>query len=185
MKPIGPDTELINRAFRIKPVIRLQDGFLHFVEPSDLYEKIYGSEGFYPAARADSHVQKIAEIDIKVPATLWGGAVSSPTLAQVLAQIPPEFLEQTVAVSPHMTDDTQGDNGYAQARVELYGGTLPDKIKQQTVTAWHKEYTKPFPEPEPQAPKFNAAAATTLGEDVQVMKPIELKRKPLPPTIIK
>ena len=180
-KKSGPDPELINRAFRIKPVVSDRDGGLFFIEPIDLFEKIYNFDGgLMNAGPAESHVQKIGAIDIFMPATLWGGEVGGPTIAQVLPQIPEEFLDQTVAFYAHMSDDHKGDNGYVRATCELYGGTLPDKIKAQPVIAWHKTYTAPLPEPEPVKPVFNTAAATTLDEDVHVMKPIELRKAPPP-----
>jgi hypothetical protein len=183
--PVGPDKELINRAFRMKLVVNDRDGQMFFVEPIDLYEKIYSMDRLTGAGRAGGHVQKIGEIEILMPATLWGGEVGGPTIAQVLPQIPPEWIDKTVAFHPYMAEDHTGSNGYVRGAVDLYGGTLPEDVRKQPVIAWHKTYTKPFPDPEPSAPKFNAVAATTLDEDVRVMKPIELKKNPPPPTIIK
>ena len=178
----GPDAELINRAFRIKPIVSDREGQLFFIEPIDLYEKIYNFDGgLYPVCHADASIQKIGEIDILMPATLWGGEVGGPTIAQVLPQIPDEFLGQVVAFQAHTADDHKGDNGYVRAKAELYGGTLPDKVKDQPVIAWRKTYTEPLPEPEGAKPQFNGAAATTLDEDVHVMKPIELVKPPSPP----
>lgn len=179
MKPAGPDKDLINLAFRIKPIVTDQSNNLFFIEPIDLYEKIYTMEGLSGAGSAGEHVRKIANIDILMPATLWGGEVGGPTIAQVLPQIPAEYLDKAVAFQAHMADDHKGDNGYVRGIVELYSGTLPDAIKEQPVIAWHKTYAEPFPEPAPPAPQFNAVAATTLGEDVRVMKPIELKKNPV------
>jgi hypothetical protein len=178
----GPDKDLINRAFRIKPVIRDRDGGLFFIEPIDLYEKIYTFDGgLMNAGSAQGQVEKIADIDTLMPATLWGGEVGGPTLAQILPQIPAEYLDKTVAIHAGMADgDRKGDNGYVRAKAELYSGTLPDKIKAQPVIAWHKTYTEAFPEPAAITPPFNTVAATTLDEDVQVMKPIELKKSPPP-----
>lgn len=182
---VGPDKDLINRAFNIKLVVNDREGQMFFVEPIDLYEKIYSMDGLTGAGRADGHVQKIGEIEILMPATLWGGEVGGPTIAQVLPQIPPEWLDKTVAFHPYMADDHSGSNGYVRGAVDLYGGTLPESVKKQPVIAWHKTYKEPFPEPKPPAPQFNSVAATTLDEDVQVMKPIELKKNPPPPQILK
>lgn len=180
-KAPGPDKDLINRAFRIKPVVSDRDGGLFFIEPIDLFDKIYNFDGgLANAGPAETHLEKIADIDILMPATLWGGEVGGPTIAQVLPQIPAEYLDKTVAFQAHMADDRKGDNGYVSAKAELFSGTLPAAIKAQPVVAWHKTYTEPFPEPAPVTPPFNTAAATTLDEDVHVMKPIELKKSPPP-----
>lgn len=180
MAPIGPDKELINRAFRIKPVVRDRDGVLQFIEPIDIYEKIYSMDGLQTASGASGHIAKLADIDILMPATLWGGEVGGPTIAQVLPQIPPEWLDQTVAFQAHMADDREGENGFVRAKAELYGGALPQSIKDQPVVAWRKTYTQPFPMPEEPQPQFNTTGATTLGDDVPVMKPLRLKPGPQP-----
>ena len=180
----GPDAKLINRAFTIKPVVSDREGQLFFIEPIDLYDKIYNFDGgLIPASHADASIQKIGEIEILMPATRWGGEVGGPTIAQVLPQIPEEFLGQTVAFEAHMAEDRQGDNGYVTGKVELYGGTLPDNVKKQSVVAWGRTYAEPLPEPEAVKPQFNGAAATTLDEDVHVMKPIELIKPPAPPKL--
>jgi hypothetical protein len=176
VKPPGPDKELINRAFRIKPVVSDRDGGLFFIEPIDLYEKMYTMDGLANAGSASGHVEKIGEFEFLMPATLWGGEVGGPTIAQVLPQIPEEFLEKAVAFYAHTADDRSGDNGYVRAKADVYGGTLPDNVKAQEVIAWRKTYTEPFPEPEPVKPQFNGVAATTLDEDLHVMKQLELKR---------
>jgi hypothetical protein len=177
--PVGPDKELINRAFRIKPVVSDREGGMFFIEPIDLYEKIYTMDGLYPAERANE-LEKIADIEILMPATLWGGEVGGPTIAQVLPQIPAEYLGKAVAFQAHSADDHKGDNGYVRGTVELYAGELPQKVKDQHVLAWNKTYTEPFPEPEPPKEAFNATAATTLEEGITAMKPLELKKSPSP-----
>ena len=176
-EPIGPDKDLINRAFRMKPVMQDRDGHLYFIEPKDLYDKLYDMDGTPDAGLAGSHVKKIADIDIRLPATLWGGACPGPTQEQVLPQLPDSHLGETVvAFEAHMADDHEGQNGYVRASVTLYGGTLPDDIKTQPVIAWKKTYKEPFPPPEKPKAQFNVKAATTLEADIQAMKPLELKK---------
>ncbi len=178
-KLIEPDWELINRAFRIKPVVDDRDGGMFFIEPIDLYEKIYGMDGLYPAERATG-LEKLATIDVLLPATLWGGPVGGPTIAQVLPQIPAEYLDKTVAFMAHGSTDSKGENGFVRATADLYAGDLPQKVKEQPVVAWHKTFTKPIPAPEPKE-DFNAAAATTLEEGITALRPLSLKKGPPAP----
>jgi len=57
---------------------------------------------------------------------------------------------------------------------------MTEKIKKQSVIAWRKEYKEPFPPEEKPKPVFNTVAATTLGEDVHVRRPLEIKKTPTP-----
>jgi hypothetical protein len=170
--PVGPDIKLINTAFRIKPVFTDRDGHRWLTEPFDLYEKLYGRDPLdAPAAVAEADdLTKLCDIEIRMPATLWGGEVGGPTIAQVLPQIPKEWIDKAVAFEAHMADSRDGDNGYVTGRVELYGGTLPDAVKTQPVVAWKKTYDAPLTEPPPPKPAFDVAAATRLEEPVTMRR---------------
>lgn len=171
MKP-GPDQELINRAFRIKPVAEFEDG-LRFIEPLDLYDKIYTMET--PMGGPKAQLEKIGEFACRIPATFWNETALGPRIADVLPQIPAEYLDRASGFYIHYASG-EVDNGCALALCEIYAGELPDEVKQQPVIAWKRRYTEPFPEPEPPKEAFNATAATTLGEDIKRMKPLELKK---------
>jgi hypothetical protein len=179
-RPIGPDKQLINRAFCIKPLLRTREGELHFMEVRDVYDALWDMDGVQSCGRAEESVTKLAEVDILLPATLNSGQLPGPTLAQVLPQVPKQYLKKTVAFEVRTTGDRKGDNGYVRGRLTLYSGELPAEMKAQPVRAWHKTYTEPFPAPEKPKKQFNAAAATTLKSDVAVKKPLAL-RKTLPP----
>lgn len=178
-KPIPPDKNLINRAFGLKPLLHDRDGRMHFIDAIDLYENMHQTE-VYPQAPAD-HLKECARVEVLIPATLMRGLVFSPTQAQVLPQVPEELLQQATGFRLELDDDRDGQNGYVRGEMILYSGDMPENIKAQPVIAWKKEYKTPFPPEEKPKPVFNTVAATTLGEDVHVRKPIEIK-KPITPT---
>jgi hypothetical protein len=177
-KPVPPDKNLINRAFGLKPVMRDQGGRTHFIDAIDLYENLHQIE-VYPQAPAD-HLKEFARVDVLIPATLVRGLVFSPTQAQVLPQVPEDLLPQATGFRLELDDDRDGQNGYVRGEMVLYSGDMPAKIKAQPVIAWKAQYDKPFPPEEKPKPVFNTVAATTLGEDVHVRKPLEIK-KPVTP----
>lgn len=175
-KPIDPDRELINRAFRIKPVLADRDGRLHFIQPRDIYDTLFDMDGIPDAGCADGHIRRLAEVDILLPANLWNGQLPGPTPAQVLPQIPKKYLRQAVAFEARTTGDRAGENGFVRGTMTLYGGTLPQDIRDQPVIAWKKTYAAPFPPPPRPEKSFNSAAATVLKKNVGVRKPLVLKK---------
>jgi hypothetical protein len=179
-KPVDPDRNLINRAFRIKPVLTDRDGHAHFIAPRDIYDTLFDMDGIPGAGRADAHIKKIGEIDILLPAGLWSGQLPGPTPAQVLPQIPHKYLRRTVAFEAHTVGDRAGENGFVRGSLTLFGGTLPQEIREQPVIAWKKTYAEPFPTPPKPARKFNSAAATVLKQDVGVLRPVVLRKPPAP-----
>lgn len=178
-KPIPPDKDLINRAFGLKPLLRDQEGRMHFIDAIDLYENFHQIE-VYSQASAD-HLKEFERVDVLIPATLVRGLVFSPTMAQVLPQVPEEFLCKATGFRLELDDDRDGQNGYVRGEMVLYSGDMPAKIKAQSVICWKKEYKEPFPPEVKPKPVFNTVAATTLGEDVHVRRPLEIKKPVSPP----
>ncbi|MEZ0262449.1 MAG: hypothetical protein ACAH80_15700 [Alphaproteobacteria bacterium] len=174
MKPVPPDKNLINRAFGLKPLLRDQSGQMHFTDAVDLYENFHQIEVYSQASA--NHLKEFERVEVLIPATLVRGLVFSPTQAQVLPQVPEELLAKATGFRLQLEDDHNGQNGYVRGEMILYSGDMPEKIKKQEVIAWRKHYTEPFPPEEKPKPVFNTVAATTLGEDVHVRRPLEIKK---------
>ena len=154
--------ELLSRAFRIKPLKADDDGTLHFIRPCDIEtvafawdpKRVEKAKGLTP----------LGEIT-----TIHGyGAPSffKPGISEVLAQIPPEFLDRVSAFTTEPDYDNQFTKGgdYHRGVTTLYEGPLPESVRSAPVIYKKKEVLPPEP---PQA--------TT--QDITVMKPLQFKPK--------
>lgn len=123
------------RAYRIKPVVRFRrrggewvhsvEGKLHYIEPVDLFHTSFIWDP-KPTTRASG----LAPLGVTRTYHTYGyHGIFKPSIAEVLAQIPPEFLDRVVAFEiidqPQTTDDLNRervalDAGYHVATTRLY-----------------------------------------------------------------
>lgn len=163
--PDLPQEELLARAFKVKRVGLATDGKLHFVESMHI-DRVQPDRGMDADA---PHVREMAK-GLKPLVTMSTTHCSAlpgyftPSVKEVLAQIPADLLDQVVAY--RIEYGGKGERANTDCgRTTLYTGTLPDHIAKQPVVLNGIIYRPPEPPPPPQ--------------DIPVMKPIRLKpRRP-------
>ncbi|HYD17205.1 MAG TPA: hypothetical protein VEF76_01840 [Patescibacteria group bacterium] len=153
--------ELINRAFKIKPLVRDGNGTDFFVEANDLYDNFLFREQ-EPVAKAET-LTLLKTIDVEIPVDFR--QPPKPRIADVLPQIPDELLPQVSAFCLSLRDAMlSGEEISVTAKLTLYSGPLPENVDKQPVILRGKRFDTPLPEPKPDAATlFNPAAVRLKG----------------------
>lgn len=176
--PALDEPELLARAFRIKQVRKASDDKLHFISSPHL-DRTAPDKG---ADVGDAHVQEEAK-GMKLVATvvtIHRSVMPSffmPSVKDVLAQVPPEYLDQVTAYSTESDDSKPNADrpNYHRGITKFYTGVLPDHIAAQPVVLMgkmHRPPQAPEPPPEPQ--------------DIPLLSPLNIRprvHRPRPPGI--
>lgn len=151
--PALDDGEILARAFRIKQVRKASDGELHFISSPHL-DRTAPDKG---ADVTESHVlDKAKGLKLVATVTTIHRAVMpsffTPSVKDVLAQVPPEYLSQVTAYSIESDDSKPNADrpNYHRGVAKFYTGKLPDHIAAQSVVLMGRVYNPPAPPPEPQ-----------------------------------
>lgn len=157
--------DLLSRAFRIKPLKADDDGTLHFIKPCDLETVAFS----WDPKRVQEAKGLVPLREITTLHSYGAPSFFKPDISEVLAQIPPEFLDRVSAFTTEPDYDSQFTQGgdYQRGVTTLYEGPLPASVRAAPVIYKKKEV---FP---PEPPK-----ATT--QDITVMKPLQFKPKDPP-----
>lgn len=156
--------ELLSRAFRIKAVAENAKGKLHFIEPVD----IEGTAFTWDPKHRDEAIGLKRLKDINTIHDYGAPSLFKPSINEVLAQIPPDVLDKVTAFSTDV-DPRQFTPGGSHhlGLTTLYTGDLPRAVRNEPVIYKRKEVY----------PSKQAEAAAT---GIPVMKPIQLKKGPMP-----
>jgi hypothetical protein len=165
--PVLPDEVLVERAFRIRQIAKASDGKLRHIENVHI-DRVQPDRGVDVER---SHVLEEVKglTKLKTITTIHRSVMPAyfmPSVKEVLAQIPPELLDQVTAYSIEYGKKNGHPKriNHDRAVTTLYTGKLPDHIAGQMVVLNGKLYKPPEPPPEPQ--------------DIPVLKPIRLKPRP-------
>ncbi|MEZ0262448.1 MAG: hypothetical protein ACAH80_15695 [Alphaproteobacteria bacterium] len=165
-----PDKKLVDLAFRIKPLLEVADGDLHFIKSPDLYRNLLLIDDVTPGVAA-LRLKPLTELKVELPVGMYD--MHFPTAAQVLSQLPKRYHKIASAYSVRVTDGfLSGEEGYVNATVTLYKGPLPKSVSGETVVAMGKKFVVP----KAAAPAFNPVAAVTAEKPIAVMKPLVFKK---------
>ncbi|HRI77801.1 MAG TPA: hypothetical protein PLX33_12540 [Alphaproteobacteria bacterium] len=151
--PALDEQELLARAFRIKQVRKASDGHLHFISAPHL-DRTAPDRG---ADVGDVHVlEKAKGMKLLAVVTTVHRAVMpshfTPSVKDVLAQVPAEYLSQVTAYSIESDDSKPNADrpNYHRGVAKFYAGTLPPHIAAQSVILMGRSHRPPAPPPEPQ-----------------------------------
>lgn len=163
------EPELLARAFRIKQVRKASDDKLHFISSPHL-DRTAPDKG---ANVEESHVLEQAK-GLKLVATVTTIHKSvmpsyfMPSVKDVLAQVPPEYLDQVTAYSTEVDESKPNADrpNYHRGVTKFYTGALPDHIAAQPVVLKGKLHFAP-----------RAAAPEQAPEDISILPPLKLRSR--------
>jgi hypothetical protein len=167
--PALDEPELLARAFRIKQVRKASDDKLHFISSPHL-DRTAPDKG---ADVSEAHVQEEAK-GLKLVATVVTvhravmPSFFTPSVKDILAQVPPEYLDQVTAYSTESDDSKPNADrpNYHRGITKFYAGKLPDHIAAQPVVLMGKMYRPPdAPEPPPEP------------QDIPVLSPVNVRSR--------
>ncbi len=123
--PLVTDSRLKQLASKIRPVVRNRNNALAYIEPCNLRNIAFAWDP--KITRKASNLVKHATIKTLHTWSYYG--FFKPTIAEVLAQIPEDLIEDTVAfevIGPSMASDLNRekealDAGFHVAMTHLYG----------------------------------------------------------------
>ncbi|MEZ0226804.1 MAG: hypothetical protein ACAH83_19765 [Alphaproteobacteria bacterium] len=167
-----PDKRLVNLAFRIKPLVTDAEGDPYFIRPVDIYTAKLDDGEKIKVLKDDCPLKKMGrQLRVEVPAGLR--EIYGPTIVQALEELPADLRRRvsgfTFTINSGMYS---GEDMSIPATVTLYGGKLPQSVKDQPVIARGKKFTAPIAS-KPKA-QFNASVETQAP--VNIMKPLVLKK---------
>lgn len=150
--PALDQDELLSRAFRIKQVHKASDGHMHFISSPHL-DRTAPDRG---ADVDDAHVLEKAK-GLKLLATVVTvhraimPAHFMPSVKDVLAQVPPEYLKQITAYSIEIDESKPNADrpNYHRGIAKFYSGPVPESLARQPVILKGISYRPPEPPPEP------------------------------------
>ncbi len=172
-----PDSlrSLVNRAFKVKPLIADRNGVNFFVEPVDLNDSYLFRE--HEAAGEAKGLTEFKTIDIEIPTNLR--ELPRPRISDVLPQIPRELLAEATAFKLKLLDGTlSGEDISVPAKLTLFKGDLPENVKNQNVILRGKRFEVPIAPPPKAKPVFNPAATGHLTKPVTAPRTAIFKPKP-------
>lgn len=167
------EPELLSRAFRIKQVRTASDGHMHFISAPHL-DRTAPDRG---ADVEDAHVLDRAR-GLRLLATvvtIHRAVMPShftPSVKDVLAQVPPEYLDQVTAYSIESDDSKPNADrpNYHRGIAKFYSGPVPEDLARQPVILAGRSHRPPAPPLPPQ--------------DIPVLPPMNIRRRiPRPPGI--
>lgn len=174
-----PDSlrSLVNRAFKVKPLITNRDGVNLFVDPVDLNDSFLYRQ--HEAAGDATHLTELKTIDVEIPTNFR--ELPRPRISDVLPQIPRDLLNEATAFQLKMQDAMlTGEEISVTAKLTLFKGALPENVKNQPVYYRGKRFDAPIPPPPKAKPVFNPAAAGHLTQPVTAPRTAVFKQKPPP-----
>lgn len=163
--------ELLSRAFRIKQVRKASDGHLHFISAPHLDRTApdQGADVDAPHVLEQAKGMKL----LATVVTIHRSVVPSQFIASVkdvLAQVPPEYLDQITAYSiePDESKPNASRPNYHRGIAKFYNGPIPESLARQPVILMGISYRPPEPPPEPQ--------------DIPVLPAMNIRRRNKPPS---
>lgn len=168
---------LVNRAFKVKPLVADRNGVNFFVEPVDLNDSYLFRE--HEAAGEAKGLTPIKTIDIEIPTNLR--ELPRPRISDILPQIPPELLAEATAFKLKLLDSTlSGEDISVPAQLTLFKGELPENVKNQQVILRGKRFDAPLPAPPGAEPEFDASGAGHLTKPLPAPRTAVFRPKPPP-----
>jgi len=169
--PTLDEPELLSRAFRIKQVRKASDGHMHFISSPHL-DRTAPDKG---ADVDDAHVlDKAKGLHLLATVVTIHRAVMpsqfTPSVKDILAQVPPEYLDQVTAYSVESDDSKPNADrpNYHRGIAKFYSGPVPENLARQSVILAGRTHRPPEPPPEPQ--------------DIPVLPAMNIRRRaPRPP----
>jgi hypothetical protein len=177
MSPQDSLRSIVNRAFKVKPLVADRNGVNFFVEPVDLNDNYLFRE--HEAAAEAKGLVEMKTIDIEIPTNLR--ELPRPRISDVLPQIPPELLAEATAFKLKLLDTPlSGEDISVPAKLTLFKGALPENVKNQPVYLRGKRFDAPIPEPPEAAPVFDATNTGHLTQPLPAPRTAVFKPKPPP-----
>jgi hypothetical protein len=175
MSPQDSLRSLVNRAFKVKPLIANREGVNLFVEPVDLNDNYLFRE--HEAAGEAKGLTELTTFDIEIPTNLR--ELPRPRISDVLPQIPRELLTEASAFKLKLLDATMsGEDISVPAKLTLFKGELPENVKNQHVILRGKRFDAPIPAPPEAEPEFDAESAGHLTKPVAAPRTAVFRQKP-------
>ncbi len=166
---------LVNRAFKVKPLVADRNGVNFFVEPVDLNDSYLFRE--HEAAGEAKGLTEIKTIDIEIPTNLR--ELPRPRISDVLPQIPRELLNDATAFKLKLLDATlSGEDISVPAKLTLFSGALPENVKNQPVILRGKRFDAPIPAPPQPPPVIDATNTGHLTKPVAAPRTAVFRHKP-------
>ncbi|MDY0009201.1 MAG: hypothetical protein RBS08_05805 [Bdellovibrionales bacterium] len=171
--PAIDDPELLSRAFRIKQLRKASDDKMHFIDSPHLDRTgpDQGNDVDAPHVGQEAKGFKLLATVTTVHRAVHP-SMFMPSVKDVLAQVPPEYLAQVTAYSIESDDSKPNADrpNYHRGVAKFYAGTVPDHIAAQPVILMGRTHRPPPPAPVPEE------------KDICLLPPVKIRsRAPRPP----